>query len=157
MVAPKDPSGVNRVHSPKDVDFQIDSWGYVHGRQSRRRLFIGAGVFLVAGLLIIAAFMLYRFTTDNLHAVSTDVYRSRQLSGDQFKRVINENGIKTVVRLVGIDDRNRESYEEESKAVGEMGAELIVAKLPTSRLPYRSEIARVFEALDEATPPVLIH
>ncbi|MBZ0136468.1 MAG: tyrosine-protein phosphatase [Planctomycetes bacterium] len=157
MVAPTDPAGINKVGSPRDIDRQIDSWGYVHGRQSRTRLFIGAGVFLVGGLLIIAAFMLYRFTTDNLHAVSDDVFRSRELSAPELKRVINENGIKTVIRLVGTDDANRDSYEEEAAVISQTQASLIVAELASSRLPYRSEIQRVFEALDNSEPPILVH
>lgn len=157
MVAPKDPSGINKLHSPKDLDFRIDSWGYVHGRQSRVRLFVGAGVFLAGALLIIVAFMLYRFADDNMHRVSEDVFRSRQLTGPEFRRVIRDNNIRTVIRLVGTEDGNRASYEEESAAVSEMGAELVVAKLPTSRLPWRSELARVFEALDQAEAPILVH
>lgn len=157
MVAPKDPSGINKLHSPKELDFQIDSWGYVHGRQSRIRLFIGGGVFLAGALLIFVAFFLYRFSTDNLHAVSQDVYRSRQLSGNQLKKVINDNGIKTVIRLVGTEDSNRESFEEEQAAIEQTEAELVVASLPSSRLPYRSEIQRVFEALDNAKAPILVH
>jgi protein tyrosine phosphatase (PTP) superfamily phosphohydrolase (DUF442 family) len=157
MVAPIDPRGINKAHSPKTVGYQIDSWGYVHGRQSRTRLFIGGGVFLVGALLIIVAFMLYRFAGDNMHRVSEDVFRSRQLTGPEFKRAIKENNIRTVIRLVGVDDRNRESFEAEERAVNEMGAKLVVAKLPTSRLPYRSELAAVFEALDNAEPPLLVH
>ena len=157
MVAPKDPNGINKLHSPKDLDFQIESWGYVHGRQSRVRLYIGAGVFVTGVLLIIMSFMLYRFTTDNLHAVSQDAFRSRQLSESEFKRVIHDNGIKTVIRLVGTEDSNRESYEEESAAIAQTDATLIVASLPSSRMPYRSEIQRVFEALDTAEPPILVH
>lgn len=157
MVAPKDPSGINKLHSPKDIDYQIDSWGYVHGRQSRLRLFIGGGVFLAGALLIVIAFFLYRLADDNLHAVSEDVYRSRQLDAPQLKKVINENGIKTVIRLVGTEDSNRESFEEEQAAIAETDAELVVASLPSSRLPYRSEIQKVFEALDKAEAPILVH
>jgi protein tyrosine phosphatase (PTP) superfamily phosphohydrolase (DUF442 family) len=157
MVASTDPHGINKAGSPGSIERSIDSWGYIHGRQDRTRLIIGGAVFLAGALTIILAFLLYRFSTDNLHQAGADFTRSRELSGPQLKRLINDNGIKTVIRLVGTEDSNRESYEAESAAVAETDAKLVVAALPTSRLPYRSEMARVFQALDNAERPIHVH
>lgn len=157
MVASTDPHGINKAGSPGSIEHSLDSWGYIHGRQDRTRLIIGGAVFLVGALTIILAFLLYRFGTDNVYRAGTDFTRSRELSGPELKRLIHENGIKTVIRLVGTEDGNRESYEAEAAAVAETDAKLVVAALPTSRMPYRSELARVFEALDNAERPIHVH
>ncbi|MCA8911812.1 MAG: tyrosine-protein phosphatase [Planctomycetes bacterium] len=157
MVASKDPHGINKIGSPGKLDHQIDSWGFVHGRQSRIRLIIGAVVLGAGAVGIVVAFLLVRFGGDNFHKVSDDFYRSDQLDGPAMKRVIERNGIATVIRLVGTEDSNAESYEEESAAVAETDAKLVVAKMAATRLPYRSELSRVFEALDTSQRPLLVH
>ena len=157
MVASNDPQGINKAGSPGKLDHQIDSWGFVHGRQSRIRLVIAA-VVLGAGLAsIVFAYLLVRFGNDNFHKVSDDYYRSDQLDGPELKRSIDKLGIKTVIRLVGTDDGDAASYAEESAAVAETDAKLVVAKMAATRLPYRSELSRVFEALDTAERPLLVH
>ena len=157
MVAPVDPHGINKAGSPRDHEHVIEAWGYVHGRQERKRLFIGGAVFLAGAMVIVGAFFLYFFTRPNVHQAATDFYRSSELSGPELKRHIKEKGIKTVIRLVGTEDSNRESYEEEEAAIAETDARLIVAALPTSRLPYRSEMVRLFAALDMAQRPIFVH
>ena len=157
MVAPTDPHGINTAGSPKKLDHAIDSWGYVHGRQDRTRLIIGGGVFLVGVLTIIVAFFLYRFGTDNYHKVSQEWHRSSQLEGEAFRRYINENEIKTVLRLVGTDDSDEVSYEEERAAAEASGAKLVIAKMAATRLPWRSELSTLFNALDNIETPVLVH
>jgi protein tyrosine phosphatase (PTP) superfamily phosphohydrolase (DUF442 family) len=157
MVAPVDPRGINKAGAPHNLDHTIEAWGYVHGRQERKRLFIGGAVFLAGCLLIVGAFFLYFFTRPNVHQTSTLFYRSSQLSGPELKRHIREKGIRTVIRLVGTEDANRETYEEEAAAIAETDAKLVVASLPTSRLPYRSEMLRLFAALDTAERPVFVH
>ena len=159
MVAPTDPRGVNRIGSPGSLDHKIDSWGYVHGRQDRLRLYIGAGVVFAGIVALVLAFLLYRFGTHNFHEVSENAFRSRQLDGAAFQHYIREHDIDTVIRLVGVEDRNRATYEEELEAVQGAGAKLVVAKLATSRLPYRSELSDLFAALDAIGPDerVLFH
>ena len=157
MVAPTDPKGINTAGSPKELDYSIESWGYVHGRQSRNRLFIGAAVFVIGVLLIFGAFLMYRFGTTNQHKVSEDFFRSRELSPAELKSYIKENNIRTVIRLVGTEDSNRESFEIESAAIADTDATLVVAALPSSRLPWRSELLRLFEALDGAERPMHVH
>ncbi|MCB9934699.1 MAG: tyrosine-protein phosphatase [Planctomycetes bacterium] len=157
MVASNDPHGINKAGSPGSIERSIDSWGYIHGRQDRTRLIIGGAVFLVGALTIILAFLLYRFGGSNVHKASADFSRSRELSGPELKRLIHENGIKTVIRLVGGDDGNQAAYEEEVAAVAETDAKLVMAPLPTSRLPWRSELSRLFQALDKAERPIHVH
>jgi len=157
MLAPTDPKGINKAGSPKDLEHTIEAWGYVHGRQERMRLWIGGMLFLAAGLAILAAFFLYRFAGSNTHKTSRDFYRSSELSGPELKRHIRENGIKTVIRLVGTDGSNRDNFAAEQAAIEGTGATLVVAKLPTSRMPWRSELSRLFEVLDKAERPIHVH
>jgi protein tyrosine phosphatase (PTP) superfamily phosphohydrolase (DUF442 family) len=157
MVAPADPKGINKAGSPRHPEHVIEAWGYVHGRQERSRLFIGGAMFLAGAMVIVGAFFLYYFTRPNVHQASDAFYRSSELSGPELKRHIKEKGIKTVIRLVGTEDSNREGYEEETAAIAETDAKLIVAALPTSRLPYRSEMSTLFEALDKAERPIFVH
>jgi protein tyrosine phosphatase (PTP) superfamily phosphohydrolase (DUF442 family) len=157
MVAPADPHGINKAGSPRNHDHVIEAWGYVHGRQERKRLFIGGAVFLAGAMIIVGAFFLYFFTRPNVHQTSGSFYRSSELSGPELKRHIREKGIKTVIRLVGTEDSNREGYEEETAAIAQTDARLVVAALPTSRLPYRSEMSKLFQALDSAERPIFVH
>lgn len=157
MVAPVDPHGINKAGSPRDLHHTIEAWGYIHGRQERKRLFIGGAVFLAACLMIVGAFFLYIFTRSNVHQTTSNLSRSSELSGPELKRLIKDKGIKTVIRLVGIDDSNAEGYEEQTAAVAETDATLVVAKLPSSRMPWRSEMIVLFDALDSAERPIHIH
>lgn len=157
MTADADPKGLVRDHAPKRVDHTIDAWGYVGGRVDRRKQYAGLA-FLALGVVgIVVCFLLYRLGDNNLHRVSDEWYRSAQPGGPEIKAMIRDNGIKTVLRLVGTDDGNQRSFAEESVAVAEANATLIVCSMATSRLPYRSELSRLFEALDTIEPPVLVH
>ena len=149
-------------NSPRKLDFEIADWGFVHGRVDSTRRII-AWVIVVGGGLILALtiFAMYRLGGDNFGTVTEGkVYRSAMPSGKEVKAKINRHNIKTVLRLVGIKDQNTESYEEESAAIAETDAKLLIASLPTSRKPYRSELQTLFSHLDSIKKdglPVLIH
>src|SRR5690606_23936030 len=83
--------------------------------------------------------------------------RSGEMSPAELKRYVIENDISTVIRLVGTEDSNREGYEAESVAIAETDAKLVVASMASSRLPWRSELVRLFEALDNAERPLHVH
>lgn len=149
-------------NSPRKLDFEIDDWGFVHGRIDPKRRIIGWVVVVGGGLLLaLIIFAMYRFGGDNFGTVTEGkVYRSDMPSGKQVKAKIKKYDIKTVLRLIGIKDQNAESYEEESAAVDETDAILLIAPLPTSRKPYRSELQTLFMHLDSIAKdglPVLIH
>jgi hypothetical protein len=75
---------------------------------------------------------------------------------------LHRKEIRSVLRLVGTKDSNRSGYEAIAASARTVGAELMVAKLPATRLPWRCELAELFLCLDrlEADPslhPVLFH
>jgi protein tyrosine phosphatase (PTP) superfamily phosphohydrolase (DUF442 family) len=158
MVAPVDPNGINKLGSPGKLDHEIESWGFIHGRVRRLRLIVAAIVLGAGVVTLVVAFLLYRLGGDNYHeVVNGELYRSRELTPDQLQRHVRTDEIATVLRLVGTQDSNVESYETERQAVNETDAQLIVAPLPSSRLPYRHELKRLFEALNRVKTPVLVH
>lgn len=158
MVAPTDPKGINKLNSPGKLDHEIDSWGFVHGRVSRTRLIIAAIVLGVGLVTLVVAFLLYRFGTDNYHeVVKGEFYRSRELTPGQLERHIRNDEIACVIRLVGVDDRNADSFRRQQETMAGTDANLVVASLATSRKPWRHELRRLYGALHNATPPVLIH
>lgn len=164
MVAPADPKGINKVGAPKSLNYSIESWGFVHGRFDNRRKVLGWGLFLGALVGVIAgAWVLTRMVGNNAHEVQkAQWYRAAQMNESDMTAYIKQHNIKTVLRLVGTDDSDSDDYETDVAATNKTGIKLVVAKLPTSRLPYRSELATLFEALDAiaADPqarPVLVH
>ncbi len=164
MVAEKDPRGINEVGAPKSINYSIDSWGFVHGRYDKRRKMLGYAVFVGgAVLLVVVAWLLLRVGGDNFHVTQPgEWYRGAQMSERQLITRIRENNIRSVLRLVGTKDSNREDYESDLEATNATGTRLLIASLPTSRLPYRSELLTLFEHLDEISTnaelrPVLVH
>jgi hypothetical protein len=164
MVAPSDPKGINRAGSPRDINRALDSsWGFVMDRTERRRKLIGLGVLIALVLLVVVAFLMHRLGGDNFGEVRAgEFFRAAQMDETALVATIRRHGIRTVLRLVGTGESNRAGYEANLAAAQVTGARLIVAKLPTSRLPWREELLAVFDALDDiaadpALLPVLVH
>lgn len=163
MVAPADPKGINKVGAPKSINYSIDSWGFVHGRFEKRRQYLGFAIVFGGGLLLVVTAWLLTRVGDNFHAtVPNEWYRGAQMSENQLVLRIHENGIRSVLRLVGTKDGNTPGYEADVAATETTGVELFVTSMPTSRLPYRSELIEVFKALDRihadaSLRPVLVH
>jgi len=164
MVAPIDPNGINKAGAPPTLDHTLDSWGYVMAATDRRRVILG--VALAAGALIgvlLAAFLLIRLGGHNIHDNAQQGFiRSAELGPAALQDSIRNRGVRSVLRLVGTDERNVEQYEQEVAVCKRLGVPHFMAKMAATRLPYRSEIRAVFEALDaiHADPslqPVLIH
>lgn len=157
-------NAVIRAGAPNTFDHTIDEWGFRDdaGRRKRRRvtliLFVLA-VLLLGGLL----FLLVRVGGNNTHEVSKGQwYRAAQMSEADLGRTLDEFKIRTVLRLVGADDADRADYEADARACEKRGVKLFMAKMASSRLPWRSELSTLFAFLDqiaaEATlRPVLVH
>ena len=152
-------TNVNAKGSPKSYDYEIESWGYPDPKVWRKRKLLGFA--LIAGAvfgLLLTVFLLARFVGDNLHAVRNDrFYRSAQMSGDEIQDTIQRYNIRTVLALRGHNKDDEEWFIEESAAVEKTDAKHVVAKLASSRLPYRSELQTLFEALDNLEEPVIVH
>ncbi len=164
MVAPSDPKGINTASSPGSIGRAIDSWGFVFNKQQKRRVVLALAFFIGGGILIFAlAFLLIRLGGNNLHANDTAGFvRSAELDGPALADAIAVHKIRSVLRLVGTEGSDAQSYQSEREVCEKLGVRHFVAKMAATRLPYRSEIQEVFLALDaiELDPnlqPVLIH
>lgn len=164
MVAPVDPKGINKVGAPTSVDHQLEDWGFIMGGTQRRRVLLGVAVVVgsVVGVILLA-FLLIRVGGNNVHSnLHNGFVRSAELSGPALERVIRTDGVRSVLRLVGTDERNIERYEEEVAVCNRLGVRHFTTKMAATRLPYRSELRALFEALDAinsdaSLQPVLIH
>lgn len=164
MVAPSDPNGIVRAGAPTRPDHTISNWGFVFGGLVNRRvllfLVLAGGAFVA---VVLAAFLLVRFGGHNVHAHNEAGFvRSAEMGGDALAAAIRRNDVRSVLRLVGTEGSDAESYAEEKAVCDRLGVPHFVAKMAATRAPYRSELARVFQVLDmiDSDPnlrPVLIH
>lgn len=164
MVAPIDPNGINKAGAPASLDHSINNWGYIFTGHDKRRVLLG--VVLAAGAffgVILLAFLLIRFGGNNIHAnTKAGFLRSAELSPSALEDAILHRGVRSVVRLVGTDERNIAAYEDEVAVCRRLGVPHFTTKMAATRLPYRSELGPVFAALDTIAAsselqPVLIH
>lgn len=153
-----------RASTPASADFVIAEWGFRQPNVERRRKRWGLAALVALSLVLGATtFLLVRFGGNNLHTVREgEFYRSAQMDSGDLARAIDAHKIHTVLRLVGADDANRESYEAEFSTCKRLGVNHVVAKMASSRLPWRSELSTLFEELDRIANdanlrPVLVH
>lgn len=164
MVAPTDPNGINTSSSPGSIDRPIDTWGFVFNKQQKSRVMLALVFFVGGGIaIVLIAFLLIRLGGNNMHANDSGGFvRSAELDGPALAEAIRVRKIRSVLRLVGTEGSDAESYQAEREVCEKQGVRHFVAKMAATRLPYRSEIQEVFLALDtiELDPnlqPVLIH
>lgn len=112
--------------------------------------------------LVLAAFFLIieivRVTVGpNFHTIVPDqLYRSAQLSEQELYTVANRFGIKTIINL-----RAKcpwESwYQEEGRAVHSLGIDRVDLNFSAYLPPAPQEMQKLWQALDTAPRPILIH
>jgi protein tyrosine phosphatase (PTP) superfamily phosphohydrolase (DUF442 family) len=84
------------------------------------------------------------------------VYRSAQLSHDEFVTRIREHGIRTVVNLRGCCS-DFDWYRDEARATAELDIAQEDVTLSATRLPPPDELRRLVEVIDRAEYPFIIH
>jgi protein tyrosine/serine phosphatase len=84
------------------------------------------------------------------------LYRSGQLSGDEFRQVIDQYGIKTIINLRGATPRS-DWYREEVAAVREKGVRLIDIAFSSGRIPHPRRLIVLLDAYRDAERPILVH
>lgn len=144
---------------PHTPDYTPRLWGYVDARRTRRRAWL-AGALLAAAAVIglFVVFALHRWGGNNFHVIrQSEWYRCTQLGGEEMEVLARRYGIKTLLALRGTNADDNAWYEPERQAAERAGARLVVAKLATSRPPWRSELRTLFEELDRLEYPVLVH
>ncbi|MBX9622399.1 MAG: tyrosine-protein phosphatase [Gemmataceae bacterium] len=97
------------------------------------------------------------FAGTNRHTVVPGkVYRSAQLGPDALARVIEDEGIKTVVNLRGTGPEVA-WYAAEARTTHEHGVCQEDVSLSAKRLPAPAEVRRLVEVLDRTAYPILLH
>jgi len=123
----------------------------------RKRLAKRIGVALLTLLLAVGGYVLYLLATDNFHAVVVgQVYRSGQMSGATLARVIQQDGIKSVVNLRGGGGQDG-WYRDETNTTHQLGVAHYDFALSAGREVSDGEIEAIMETLRHAPKPVLIH
>lgn len=99
----------------------------------------------------------YLRMSGNFHPIEDGViYRSGQLSGAQFTRHIQEDGIRTIINFRGANV-GRSWYEEEIKASNAAGVLHIDFPLSSGRELTDDEVVKLTALLRESPRPFLIH
>jgi uncharacterized protein (TIGR01244 family) len=126
--------------------------------RSARARFALVGLLLVAAGAGVAALL----SPSYYHWVAVKegvLYRSGQLEGDDLERAIREHGIRTVLNLRGIPERDRgEWYAAEAKATAASGARLVDVPIQPGEPPSPEQVATLLALFDDpAARPVLFH
>jgi len=99
----------------------------------------------------------YLRLSGNFHPIEQGViYRSGQLSGEQFEERIRDNGIRTFINLRG-NNTGRPWYDEEIKASTATGVQHVDFPISAGRELTDEQVTELTEILRSAVGPVLIH
>lgn len=111
----------------------------------------------VGPLAAVAAEGVRVFAWTNTHTVVPGkVYRSAQLGPDRLARLIEGEGIKTVVNLRGTGPEVA-WYQAEARTTHEHNVCQEDVSLSAKRLPAPAEVRRLVEVLDKTAYPILLH
>jgi protein tyrosine phosphatase (PTP) superfamily phosphohydrolase (DUF442 family) len=111
---------------------------------------------LVAALVVVIAYVCVNAGRHNFHTVSPGVlYRSAQMSGEQFKEAIRDHGIKTIINLRGVN--NDPWYFSETNAAHELGIAHYDFPLSASQEVSNEEMEKILDVMNAAPKPILLH
>ena len=111
--------------------------------------------FVVLAVLIGGTLSFFALT-HNLHEVTPGkAYRSAQLSGDQFRDIIQKYGIKSVINLRG--SNHVDWYDQETNATTQLGVKHYDFALSASQQVTVEEMDRIVTTLASAPKPLLLH
>ncbi|MCC6424630.1 MAG: tyrosine-protein phosphatase [Phycisphaerales bacterium] len=129
------------------------------GRQQRQGGWIARGALVLVALLgvfCLGYFLIQRFVRLNLHQIEdTQVYRSAQPDEELLRRLVKEDGLKSIIKLNSRNSGSRSGQEE--SAAAKLGIELIYLPMAMHRLPSHQEMIDLLEAIETAPRPLLIH
>lgn len=108
-------------------------------------------------LISLIAVALYLASFRGVSAVITGrVYRSSQLSAGRLERVIQENGIRTIINLRG-KFSSAQWYRDELEVAKKHGIGFHSFNLSPHDIPQYLDLMKILEVLVSAERPVLIH
>lgn len=108
-------------------------------------------------IVVMTLFLTYMLLRNNIHAVTPGmVYRSAQLSPSRLKRLIEDDGIRTIINLRGANPQF-EWYQDELSVARSMGVQHYDIKLSSTHLPTNKQLKRLVQLLEIAPKPILLH
>lgn len=116
-----------------------------------QRIVIFIGILIVATLTVLDLY-LHDFHT----VIPNQVYRSRQLSAEQFNAVIHQYGIKSILNLRGANPKNHWYINEIAIAKQDQVNHFDIA-LKSTQLPSVEDFQKMVTILETAPRPILIH
>jgi len=112
-------------------------------------------VVLVFGALAIQS-LVNRFVHCNFcQAVGAGMYRSGRMPAEKLAEIIEQNEIKTVVNLEGMDEKPW--YAAEREAVAASGAKLIDLGFTAQKYPSPAQLKKLLDMVEQIKPPFLVH
>lgn len=107
-------------------------------------------------LLCLGYFLVQRFVRLNLHQIQgTQVYRSAQPDDDLLRRLVQEDGLKSILKLNSRNSSSRSGREEEVAA--QLRLKMVYLPMAMHRLPSRQEMINLLNAIESTPRPMLIH
>ena len=114
---------------------------------------------LLVGLVVTALItqsLVNRFVYYNFcQAVSPGMYRSGQLPPERLESLIRNLGIKTVVNLIGPDDKPW--YAAERQVVADNSVRLIDLPFSACSYPKPAQLRGLLDVVERIEPPFLVH
>lgn len=93
----------------------------------------------------------------NIHTVDKGkLYRSAQLSYNQFARTIEKYNIKTIINLRG-ESPKKDWYRDEIQVSKKYGVQHFDIGMSARRIPHAKDLRKLLELFETAPKPILIH
>lgn len=108
-------------------------------------------------MLLILLATIYWIVKSNIHTViPNQIYRSAQLGPSEFKKIIREKHIHSIINLRGKNVDN-DWYRKEIAVSKELAVQHYDLSLKATKLPTRQQLLDLIHLLETAPEPVLIH
>lgn len=122
------------------------------------RLLLSKKSFFLLASLVLVVFALYHLVFNERidTVVEGRVYRSAQLSGKSFQKIIDEKGIRTIINLRG-GSKDSGWYIGEREIAKKNNIRLYDISLSAHELPEYGKLISLVEALQTSEKPILIH
>jgi len=130
-----------------------------HERKHRPAQWLVRGVLALAalvGMFCLGYFLVQRYVWLNLHQIEgTQVYRSAQPDEQLLRRLVKEDGLRSILKL---NSRNSGSHSGQEEAAAEaLGLKMTYLPMAMHRLPTHQEMIDLMQAIENAPRPMLIH
>jgi protein tyrosine/serine phosphatase len=133
-----------------------ESTAHSKKNQPYRKFLLVAGLVLLLAAALAGAFYAHLILSHNFHVVSAGhAYRSGQMDGPTLTRVIQEDGIKSILNLRGHYDEGW--YRAETNVSQQLGVQHYDLELDATVELKDSELDQLTTILNAAPKPLLIH